>query len=308
MKKCLTLSAVVGLTFCWLASSAIATVIVVNDTWQSGDRNEPAPPQYADPAPQPSGDTRSAWFRGGAGTLDPVGPGGPLRATTSGSSSASWTTYFTPEGSEVTLANAGDSMKLTWVFSLDGVNATNGSQAFRLAVVDSPAANRLVSNGAPGSGAYTGYALFGNMGQTLGHSRPFELMEWAGGSNNLLSSGGAWTGVVSGGTNGNAGYTAGVEYTFTFEATRTAGNELDVVMRMVGAGLDGVGFMEAAFVDPTPSTFAFDTFSLRPSNETQTASTFDTSLFRVEFAPIPEPTSLALLGLSMAALVLRRQR
>ena len=58
--------------------------------------------------------------------------------TTVTSSSSSWTTYFTTESSPVTLAGAGDELKITWVFTPSGVATSGTSQDFRLAVVDSP--------------------------------------------------------------------------------------------------------------------------------------------------------------------------
>jgi hypothetical protein len=309
------------------AVSQASAAIIVNDTWRDGERYGPAGPLFV-PAPPPyaennglvgndadaDGDLESAWFRGGAGTWDPVGAGGPLRGTTSGTSSSSWTTYFTgTEGNEVELANVGDKLCITWVFELDGVNASNTSQAFRIAVVDTPG-GRMTANGSPGSAAYAGYGMFGNMGQTLDHSRPFDLMLRTAPnvSSALLSAGASW--VSSGqfdGTDGNAGYANGVEYTYTFMAERLVNDELLVSMEILGAGLDGASNgMSASYVDTNPASFSFDTFSLRPSQEVQTATTWDTSLFRVEFKPIPEPATVSLLGLAGLAVVgmARRRR
>src|SRR5215207_2117284 len=83
--------------------------IVVNDTWLDGTDSDPAT-GHSENGVDADGDgnIESAWFQGGTGTLDPVGPGGPLRgnmiASGSTTSSASWTTHFTPEASPVTLA------------------------------------------------------------------------------------------------------------------------------------------------------------------------------------------------------------
>src|SRR5215213_1500487 len=107
-------------------SPSVSAALIVNDTWQDGTDSDPASPTYSEYGvdADSDGNLESAWFQGGVGTLDPVGAGGPERGnlTSGGSSSASWTTYFAPEGSEVNLANAGDSMKVTWVFSLTNVN------------------------------------------------------------------------------------------------------------------------------------------------------------------------------------------
>ncbi len=317
--------AALGAACFYLTSPAMAAVLV-NDTWLDGNRDEPDAPTnlitYAENNgvigvdADSDGDLESRWFKGGEGTLDPVGPGGPLRGnmlgddTPSPTSSASWTTYFTDaEGNEVNLANVGDKMVLTWQFSLTGVNASNSSQGLRIAVVDSPN-NRIAANGTPGNAAYTGYGIFGNMGVNFGHSRPWDLMTRNGGGA-LLSSSGTWASAgVQDGTNGALGYADGVNYTFTFEAERLANDELEVTTSMAGQGLNGgAGLMTSTYVDASPASFLFDTFALRPSQAVQTATIFDTSLFRVEFIPlIPEPTSFALLGLSTLALALRRKR
>src|SRR5206468_3767681 len=96
---------------------------------------------------------------------------------TNTASSASWTTYFTPEGSELTLNNPGDQIKVTWIFSLTGVATGNTSQNFRLALVNSPGSARLTADGAPGPDAYTGYAMFGNMSTALGNGNSWQLRE-----------------------------------------------------------------------------------------------------------------------------------
>jgi len=84
-----------------------------------------------------SGDFESAWFNA-SGTLTPS-IGHLIGALPSnGTSSASWTTYFTTETNPVTLAGTGDQLKITWFFTPSGVNSSSTVPAvFRLAVVDS---------------------------------------------------------------------------------------------------------------------------------------------------------------------------
>jgi hypothetical protein len=288
-------------------TTAIAGV-VVNDTWIDGTDDDPAGPVFSENGldSDSDGDLESAWFQGGGGTLNPVGAGGPLRGEVI-SSSSSWTTYFTAEGSEINLANDGDAIKVTWQFSLDGLGGANTSQNFRLAVVDSPAATRIDTNAAPGSGAFTGYSMFMNMAPTLGNSNPFQLRERSA-VGDLLGSSGNWSSLANGATTGATGYAAGTPYTYELTMTRN-GTSLDIVSTMTGGSLNNSGVATVSVNDPTPGSFAFDTFALRPSNAATTSSTFDTSLFRVEFIPaVPEPASLALIGMSGLALLLRRQR
>lgn len=311
-KRALTLAAIAGATAVFATANTARAGVLVNDTWIDGTDSDPAAPVYSENGVDADGDgnIESAWFQGGTGTLDPVGPNGPLRGdlTAGGGSSGSWTTYFTPESSPVTLAQ-GEKLKVTWQFSLSNIGADNTSQNFRVALVDSPAGTRLVENGSPGAGAYTGYSIFGNLnGGTLGNSSPFQLRERVtGATGNFLSSSSEWVGVGNGATNGNTGYAADTPFTMTWELERTLADELVVNVSMAGGNLDGDGLASVSYTDATPSGFTYDTFGIRPSSATGTAQIFDTSLFSVEHVAVPEPSSLALLGFAGLA-ALRRRR
>jgi len=301
-----------------LRTASLSAATIVNDTWQDGTDSDPASPIYSEYGVDSDSDTdlESAWFQGGVGTLNPVGLGGPERAdiTGTGSSSASWTSYFTPEGTPVTLANAGDFLKVTWVFKPSGVNASNTSQNLRFAIVDSPSATRITAtNGTPGSGAFSGYAMFTNMGQTLGNSSPFRLMKRnTSSSSDVLSTSGNWAAVgTTGATSGNHGYDNNTAYTLEWTVTRNALAGLDHDVKMTGGTLDGDGTAEVIFTDTAPGSlggFTFDTFAIRPSGELSTASIFDTSLFRVETNTVPEPAAIALLGLGGVVIAMLRRR
>lgn len=300
----LALAAVIGLGWTNAASAAV----IVNDTWIDGTDDDPAAPTYSEYGvdSDSDGNIESVWFQGGGGTLNPAGAGGPLRGTGYGTSSASWTTFFTPEANKINLANDGDKLRITWAFTLDGLGTGNTSQNHRFAVVNTPNGSRVTSNASPNNGAYTGYAMFMNMGPTLQNGNSFQLRERSA-AGDLLSTSGNWAALSNGAGNGTIGYANGVLYTHVIEFTRN-GTALDIVSTVSGGNLGGVGFLTTSFSDPTPSTFVFDTFGIRPQNTATTAVTFDTSLFRVEFFTIPEPTSIGLLGLSALALGLRRSR
>jgi hypothetical protein len=252
------------LGFAMLADDSRAAT-VVNDTWIDETDDDPGAPTYSENGVDVDGDgdIESAWFQGGDGTLDPVagdGPG-PLRgefSSPTGGSSATWTTYFTPEGSEINLTNPGDTLKLTWVFTPRGVNASNTSQNFRIALVDSPSAARITENGSPDSAAYTGYGIFANMGETLGNSNPFRLMERADDNGAILSSSGEWSGLgTTGATQNNHGYDSGTAYTFMMTLMRTAAGELQIDTSMTGGTLDNDGTAEVSFLDATPNGGSF---------------------------------------------------
>ena len=277
--------------------SGSATVLV-NDTWQDGNRTN----QEAGTDADLDGDIESAWF-GTTGTL--ASSTGKLAGSV-GTGSSSWTTYFAAEGSEVALA-LGETLTVTWNFSLTGTNATNASQGFRLALVNTPAAARLAADGNPGSAAYGGYGMFMNMGQTIDHTNPFQLMERADAAtaSALLSASGSWASRDDQETTGTIGYADDVSYSFLMTIARTGTSELTINASMSGGSLGGDGMMMASFIDTTPNSLAFDTFSLRPASEALSATTFNMTSFSV--AVVPEPSSFMVY--SCAALgLLRRQR
>jgi pectate lyase len=276
-----------------------ATVLVSN-VWNTGVRTYPA---YNDPnSPysemgvdyNSSGDFESAWFNAG-GTLTPSV--GHLIGTlpSNGTSSASWTTYFTTESSPVTLAGTGDQLKITWVFTPSGVNSSStSSSGFRLAVVDSPSASRLTSDNSPGSSTYAGYGMFMNMATTLGSSSSFQLMERSaqGTSSAFLSSSGSWTTLTNGAGSGKTGYASGTQYTFVMTFSRNASSGLDITATMMGGSLNTTGSLSVAYSDSTPNNFTFDTFGLRPSSANDSATSFDITLFKVEFISGATPPAI----------------
>jgi hypothetical protein len=304
-------AAAIALAVAGIGSSAADAAVVVNDTFADADRTDPASPTYSEYGTDSDADTNieSSWY--GTTTTLSTPAAGTLRGTV-GTGSSSWTTYFTPEATPITLANTGDQFTVTWTFTPTTVNSTNVSQGLRVALVNWPESGlaRQTADGNPGTAAYGGYALFINMGQTIGHANPFQLLERTdpNTATALLSASGSWTALDDEEATGTTGYVDGTSYTFTFTATRTAAGELDILSTMSGGSLGGDGTHSVAFTDTTPNTFTFDTFSLRPSSAALTAAQFDTSLFRVDTnVPIPEPTSLALVGAGAAALLRRRR-
>lgn len=277
------------------------STVILNDTFANGTRTIQNLP------------TSSQWFYGGAGTLTVVQPSGPMRAdlTVGGTSSASWTTYFAPVGSPLALTNAGDSLKVTWEFTLDGVGAANTSQNFRLAVVQTPSGDRVSTDSPPGSAAYAGYGMFMNMGlTTLGNSNPFQLMERATptASSALLSSGGSWTPLANGGTSGRAGFANAVPYTYSMELTKNLTGGLDITSRLSGGSLNDTGLESVTYTDATPNSLTFDTFSIRPSSATGAAQIFDTRLVKVEYtSAVPEPAAMLLPGLAVGWLLVQHR-
>ncbi len=281
--------------------------VLVNDTWQDGTRTDPAAPVYSENGTNldSDADLESAWYNAN-GTL--TASVGHLVGTmpADGTSSASWTTYFTPELNPVTLAGAGDQLKITWVFTPSGVNSgSTSSSGLRVAVVDSPSASRRTSDGSPSSSTYAGYGMFMNMATTLGSSSPFQLVERSapGTSSAFLSSSGSWTSLANGATGGNAGYASGTQYTLVMTFTRNASAGLDITATMTGGSLNNTGSASLSYSDSTPNGFTFDTFGLRPSSATDSAASFDTTLFEVEFIPGATSASVSIDPQDQSALV-----
>lgn len=282
-----------------LAGLPAQATTILADTFADGERDTQSLPNS------------SQWFFGGNGsTLSVVAPGGPLRmdfGTNTGS--ASMTTYFAAPGSAVTLVNPGDVFKLTWQFSVTGLGAANTSQNFRIAVVDTPDANRVATNTAPGNAAYAGYAMFMNMSAgNLGGSSPFQLMERTAPATEsaFLSAGASWTGLANGATSGQAGYVEGTTYFYTMQFTLNSLGGLDIVSQMSGGSFNGTGTATVSFTDTAPNSLSFDTFGIRPSTAAGTAAVFNTQSLTVEF--IPEPSTTGLFGAGLLGLCLRRRR
>ncbi len=301
------LAVVAGLT-----TSSHATVLI-NDTWQDADRTDPASPTYSENGTDGDfdGDLESAWFFGGAGGL--FSSTSHLTMSNSPTSSSSYTTYIAPGGASLTLASPGDQLLITWVFSPLGANiAQNSGQNMRLALVNG--ATRLTADGAPADQNFPGYALFLNMGTITGRTTPFQLLERTTINGNLLASSGNWTSRANapGFGNGATGYAYGgtTIYTNVWSLKLVNATDLEVNISMSGGNLNGSGFASVVFTDSTPVALSFDTFALRPSAASATAEQFDTTLFRVEFIPIPEPSTMLLVSSGLVAMVaaLRRRR
>ena len=295
--------------------------VLVSNVWNNTARNYPAYNNANSPYSEMgvdynnSHDLESAWFSNPSANLT-VPAAGDLRGTV-GSSYSWWTTYFTTANSPVTLATPGDQLNLTWVFTPTGVASANTSQGFDLAVVRTPT-GRLTADGSPSSQAFAGYAMYMNMGTTLGNSNPFQLKEWIVGSSTLLGTSGNWGanggsgGLANGGTSGNQGYASGTTYTFTMSFTLlsispTATN-LQISATMAGGSLNNSGSETLTYNDTTPNSLTYDTFSIRPHDLTQAASQFDTSLFEVQFQNIPEPSTFALVTVALGGLLLATRR
>lgn len=307
---------------CGLALSGRAQVtnVLVNDSWADNDRTDPAPPTYADNNGQSffdydaDSDTygESAWFTTTNGTTV---SSGHLTAPI-GTSSLSLTTYFTESNTWVNLANAGDTLRVMWVFTPSSVNVSNTSQGFNIALASTPAQGRLGADGGPPGATYQGFAMYGNMGTKFNNGNSFQLRRWGLGATagNLLAQQGNWTGLTNNVAKGTTGYASGTQYTNTWTIVRDGSGNLDVTLTMAGGNIGGTGLITDYYVDTSPSTdgagYTFDTFGVRPSNAAQAAASLDSNYFEVDFITVPEPSTIALVvaGLGLMLGLIRRRR
>jgi hypothetical protein len=296
-----------------LAMSGYAAV-VVNDTWNDGVRTDPAAPVYSEQGvdSDADGNIESAWFKGGAGTLTAnAGTPGNMVGTGLGTSSASWYTYFTQPATPITLGTAGDTLRLTWTFTPTGVNPNNTSQGFNVALANTVnSSSRVTADASVPSAVYAGYAMFMNMGNTFSNANPFQLREWNLGSTPgaLLGTSGNYTSLTNGATIGNHGYDDNTQYILQMTLTRGGAGDLLITSTMTGGTLNGTGSASVVFDDTTPNTFTYDTFDIRPTSTATTATTITFNQFEVETFNVPEPSSLALIGLAAVGFAVRRFR
>jgi hypothetical protein len=284
-----------------------------NDTWQNGSRTNPPPPLYADNNGtsvvnnDASSYPDSAWFASNSASLTVAGPG-DLRAAVPGSSLSQYT-YFTTPTTPVTLANVGDELKITWVFTPSTI-AVNTSQGFNLALVNTPNGSRSAGDGSIANANFTnGFAMFMNMSSTMGNGNSFQLRKWGlASAGALLGTSGNWTALTNGVASGTTGYASGTQYTFVYDLTMTAGG-LQVASSMSGGSIGGTGSISDTYVDPSISTASFDTFDVRANGNATGPAQVDSSLFKVEFITVPEPSTVMLVGAGLGLmLALARRR
>ena len=282
MKYLRPIALILALLFGVAASGYADDIILVDDTWADGDRTSSGPDGSGIDSP---------WYFS-TDTAAGVIPGHMF--ATNGASSLTFLTYFAPDSNPVTLSGAGDTLKITWIFTPNGVNSSNTSQAFNFAVVDTPTAALVTAdNFTTASAQYYGYAIFCNMGGQFNHSTPYGLRKWtAGVTNDFLAHQGNWTALANGATRYNHGYDSGTSYTMVWTITRDAAGEEIITNTMTGGTINNVGYAKVTYTNTSPDTYTFDTFCVRPSNSNNTAVVIDNTHFKVEFISGAAPAAI----------------
>jgi hypothetical protein len=300
-----------------LGAMSASAAILVNDTWQDANRTDPTTTVSTGPHSEfgtdadADGDLESVWYSSPAAATS-ASAGHLVFDNTNGGAntgSSSYTTFFAPDATPVTLAQ-GETLRVTWVFTPDGVGTNNGRN-LRMALVDTAGADRRTTDGSPNNSTYSGYRISLNVAQTL-IANTMELRERTQfAADNLLVNDDRWSGgLASVGADGAAGMVNGTPYTFVWSIKRTLADEMQIDASLSGGSYAGTGSLALSFTDASANngSFSFDTFAMRPGSAVNTANSFDTSLFRVEVIPIPEPTGLALAAVVGAAALFRRRR
>ncbi|MEI9962601.1 MAG: PEP-CTERM sorting domain-containing protein [Limisphaerales bacterium] len=96
-------------------------------------------------------------------------------------------------------------------------------------------------------------------------------------------------------------FSASTTYTLTYSVTRTDAGSVDITTTFDGSSLNG-GTLTQTVTDAGDIYTSFDTFSFRPNAPATTATTFTFSEFKVEYLPVPEPSTFALAGLGLLGL------
>jgi hypothetical protein len=297
------------------ASILQAQTVLLDDTFADGDRTNTSRP----------GD--SAVYVGSSSAVANVSMSTGSLAFTQTGSSQRLVTYFASNGAPVSLG-VGDSLVTTFVFTPRTGLYDSSSRNFRVGVFTDPTNNQLGADGMNDNGTIsggdadpwgdaTGYAV--QMGLSNGATTSTNLNVGKrtnlGGSNSLLGSSGAYTGVSSG---DSVIATLDTAYTGELTLARIADQQMLVTFTLY----DGSSIVSTNSVldDPggvgalgTGSIFTdFDMLAFRFSSATGTADVIDFSQFKVEYfsaSAVPEPSTYALFsGLFVLGLMAWRRR
>jgi hypothetical protein len=245
-----------------------------------------------------AGDTGANTFfvansAGSPAGLSYSGSGPTLTDTLSGSGSY---TYFVAYTDSATLTNIGDSITLSYSLTPSSATAFNsGGGAFRVGLFNSNG-TKLTANVA-GDGASelnndTGYSAYYQPGSSATGNT---FRQRTGTNNNLWQSGA--NPAVSGSPDLASPGTGTITGTFTLTLVAT-GVQITSVLN---------GGAAQSVIDTSGLVTTFDSFSIF-ANSGSANPTLTFSDLTVTFTPIPEPSSLVLLGASGAALLGIRRR
>lgn len=272
--------------------------VLLNDTWADGSRSETSLPNES-----------AVWVSHPAGVT--VSPGSLLYDQTASSGSQKLWTYFTPDGSPISVG-VGQQLITTIDFTPKVALYDNSSRSFRFGLFNDPTDPQVLEDlnsdgggtGAPWTDA-TGYGVQLALSTGVSASTDANVGKRTDQSNSsLMGSSGAWTFSSGGDPIVNSLDTL---YTMTFTLDRVAADQMNLTFSIADSG--GVISTYSVSDDPNgsatlgtgPLATDFDQLFFRFSNNTSTADAIEFSRFKVEL--VPEPSTLALAGLMALGLV-----
>ncbi len=299
-----------GLSLCLVFVGDLKATIIVDDSWADGGRDDGADPQDIN------------WWTSAAAAGIEVSPGSMGMVT--GSSGRGIHGIFPTQ----TLANVGDKLIATYTFTTPATIGSGGTGAFRVGLFDtldragldanisasSATPNALYGWGTgatpagPGTAGLPGYMMDMDVG-TGTEDLSFRRHD-AGTVNptgRLMGTTTAFTQLSPTGPDGAYVFTPNTTYTGSITITRTSATELQLTGALGAASHTNIDTFDSA-------SFGMIAFWAN-SNIFGSASTVNTpdngidfSNVRIEFLAIPEPGSLAMLGLAGTLLATKRRR
>ena len=257
-------SAVATLT---LDNFVTSTNVYLDDRWLDGTRTGTFFPADA------------AWFASSAASLAAVTNG--LVGTPDPAVTLTWWTYFTGNSSTLAHLTVGDTLRATLKFTASGIT-NNNARGLRLGLYNSASGLRTLTDGASPNGTnFTGYMLNMNFSTVWNFSAgTMQFLERTNlGSGNLIGTVNDYFALASGGpASGGAGFSNGVPYTLQLLVKRNA-SSVDLT-----ATFTTTNSWSASFTATDTSNFTsdFDTFAFRPALQSQSATNFTFTEFKVE--------------------------
>jgi hypothetical protein len=250
--------------------------LVVDDTWQDGDR-------IAGPVTL----SNSIWYASGGLTAAV----GSMTGAADSATSRLWVGYFTDDPATPVDLAVGRSIKVTVVFTPSNV-ATQNNGTLRLGLFDyADGATRLNADGFGGSAGngtnVTGYMLTVNFGESFGDDTPLEFHARTNMADaNLLGTTADYASLGSGPGNLDnlPAFQNNTEYTLQLIITRASATTLNLRAQITGGSLN----VTHTATDTGYLYRRFDAFGIRPNRSFDSAEQFTFSRFAVE---VIEPTT-----------------